>query len=107
MTMLRDRRLARRLSALTAGLAVVTAARLAAADNGFLPHAVCYLWDTSLLALHAVTDGLIGLSYVAISGTLGYLVYRARRDMPFHWIVLAFGAFIVACGMTHFMELWT
>jgi PAS domain S-box-containing protein len=73
----------------------------------FLPHAVCYLWDPSLLALHAITDLLIGTSYVAISATLGYLVYRARRDVPFHWVILAFGLFIVACGMTHFMELWT
>jgi PAS domain S-box-containing protein len=77
-------------------------------DRGsFLPHAVCYLWDTSLLALHAVSDALIGIAYVAISATLAYLVYRARRDVPFHWVFLAFGLFIVACGMTHFMELWT
>ena len=77
-----------------------------AADD-FLPHAVCYLWDRSLLAVHAVSDFLIGAAYVAISATLAYLVYRARREIPFHSIVLAFGAFIVACGATHFMELWT
>jgi PAS domain S-box-containing protein len=88
---------------------LLAGARPAEADVGkaFLPHAVCYLWDTSLLALHAVTDALIGGSYVAISATLGYLVYRARRDVPFHWVILAFGLFIVACGMTHFIELWT
>jgi PAS domain-containing protein len=81
-------------------------AREAAADD-FLPHAVCYLWDRSLLAVHAVSDFFIGSSYVVISATLAYLVYRARRDIPFHSILLAFGAFIVACGATHFMELWT
>jgi PAS domain S-box-containing protein len=75
--------------------------------DGFLPHAVCYLWDRSLLAVHATSDFLIGVSYVTISATLAYLVYRARRDIPFHSILLAFGAFIVACGATHFMELWT
>ena len=73
----------------------------------FLPHAVCYLWDRGLLALHAVTDIFIGLSYVAISTTLAVLVHRARRDIPFHWVFLAFGAFIVACGATHLMEVWT
>src|SRR5438874_1786013 len=72
-----------------------------------MPHAVCYLWDVRLLTLHAVTDILIGLSYVAISTTLGVLVMRARRDIPFHWVILAFGAFIVACGATHLMEVWT
>jgi hypothetical protein len=77
------------------------------AVKSFLPHAVCYLWDTGLLAVHAVTDAVIGTSYVVISATLGYLVYRARRDVPFHWVLVAFGAFIVACGATHFMELWT
>jgi hypothetical protein len=31
----------------------------------------------------------------------------ARRDIPFHWIFLAFGLFIIACGGTHFMEVVT
>lgn len=87
-------------------VALVAFARPTAADE-FLPHAVCYLWDRSLLALHAVTDVLIGASYVGISATLAFLVYRARRDIPFHSVVLAFGAFIVACGATHLMEVWT
>src|SRR5262249_19165281 len=30
-----------------------------------------------------------------------------RREIPFHSMFLAFGAFIVACGGTHFMEVWT
>jgi PAS domain S-box-containing protein len=94
------------LSLVTA-LAIVATRTVAFADDGFLPHAVCYLWDRSLLALHAVTDFLIGTSYVAISATLGYFVYRARRDVPFHWVILAFGTFIVACGLTHYVELWT
>jgi len=85
--------------------AAVWPSRTAADD--FLPHAVCYLWDRSLLAVHAVSDFLIGAAYVTISATLAYLVYRARREIPFHSIFLAFGAFIVACGATHFMELWT
>lgn len=37
------------------------------------------------------------------------LVYfvRKRRDVPFDWIFLMFGSFIVACGTTHVMEVWT
>lgn len=73
----------------------------------FMPHGHCYLWVPSLVALHVSADLLIGISYTAISMTLAYLVYRARREMPFHWIFLAFGLFIVACGATHFMEVWT
>jgi signal transduction histidine kinase len=75
--------------------------------NGFIPHGHCYLWKPALVWLHVTSDMLIGLSYVAISATLAYLVYKARRDIPFDWVFLAFGAFIVACGATHFMEVWT
>src|SRR5512143_908182 len=74
---------------------------------GFMPHAHCYLWQPDLMALHAVADSLIGIAYVAISCTLAFIVYRARGGIPFHWMVLAFGTFIVACGATHFMEVWT
>jgi len=42
---------------------------------------------------------------VAISLTLVYLVYRTRREIPFSWMFLAFGTFIIACGFTHFMEM--
>jgi len=73
----------------------------------FLPHAVCYSWDHRLIALHLVSDVLIWLSYVAIASTLVYLVWRARTEIPFHWVFLAFGTFIVACGFTHFMEVIT
>jgi signal transduction histidine kinase len=74
---------------------------------GFMPHAHCYLWQPDLMALHAIADSLIGVAYVAISCTLALIVYRARQGIPFHWMVLAFGTFIVACGATHFMEVWT
>ena len=76
-------------------------------SDGFMPHGHCYLWQPKLVALHVISDGLIGIAYVAISVTLAYLVYRARDDIPFSWMLLAFGAFIVACGATHFMEVWT
>jgi signal transduction histidine kinase/ActR/RegA family two-component response regulator len=80
------------------------------ASAGYLPHGHCYLWQPGLLALHGISDVLIGVSYVAISLTLGYLVWRARDHIPFRWMVVAFGVFIIACGLTHFMEvvtLWT
>lgn len=75
--------------------------------RGYAPHGFCILWDRQLLWLHVITDVLIGLAYVIIAFTLTYLVHRARRDIPFHWIPLAFGLFIVTCGGTHFMSAWT
>ncbi|MBC8078208.1 MAG: histidine kinase, partial [Chloroflexales bacterium] len=75
--------------------------------DGYAPHGYCILWQPGLLWFHVSTDGLIGTAYVAIASTLAYLVYRAHRDLPFHWVLLAFGAFIIACGGTHFMEILT
>jgi two-component sensor histidine kinase len=76
-------------------------------SNDYLPHAFCYLRRPALVWTHVTADSLIGIAYLAISVTLAYLVYKARRDIPFHWIFLAFGLFIIACGGTHFMEVVT
>ena len=73
----------------------------------FLPHAYCYLQSPGLIWTHAVADSLIGVAYLAISVTLAYLVHKAQRDIPFHWVLLAFGLFIVACGGTHLLAVVT
>src|SRR5689334_2491961 len=78
-----------------------------AGRQDFLPHSFCYLQTRSLIRLHLTSDLAIGISYVAISFTLAYLVFRARRHIPFSWMLLVFGVFIVACGGTHFMEVVT
>ena len=70
-------------------------------------HSHTEVFRPQLLTLQLASDLLIGLAYVAISSTLVYLVYRARAEIPFHWIFLMFGAFIVACGITHFMHVLT
>ena len=75
--------------------------------TNFLPHLYCYLRNPRLVWTHVIADSLIGIAYLAISITLAHLVYKARRDIPYHWMFLAFGLFIVACGGTHFMEVVT
>ncbi len=97
------------LSALCAGLLFLWPGLLPNlfTSAGFMTHQECYRQLPSLVAMHFWSDVLTGLSYLAISLTLTYLVYRARRDIPFHWVFLAFGLFIIACGGTHFMEAWT
>ncbi len=72
----------------------------------FMPHGYCYLWKPGLIWLHVLSDALIVLSYVSIPFTLVYFV-RKRRDIPFNWMFFCFGAFIIACGATHAMEIWT
>lgn len=94
---------------LLAGIFLVLSSRFAESlfATNFLPHAYCYLRKPSVVWTHVTSDALIGIAYFAISITLAYLVYRARRDIPFHWMFLAFGLFIIACGGTHFMEVIT
>lgn len=71
-----------------------------------MAHEFCYQRDPKLIWLHVVSDVLIGVAYVSISTTLAYIVYRASKGIPFNWVFLAFGLFIVSCGLTHFMEVW-
>ncbi|MEG4022831.1 PAS domain S-box protein [Microcoleus sp. S13C4] len=74
--------------------------------GGFIPHGHCYLWQTNLVGLHILSDGLIALAYYSIPIMLIYFV-RQRQDTPFQKVFLLFGAFIIACGTTHIMEIWT
>ena len=72
----------------------------------FIPHGHCYLWKSNLVGLHLISDLLIALSYYSIPITIIYFVYN-RKDVPFASIFLLFGAFIVSCGTSHLMEIWT
>jgi len=74
--------------------------------SDFMAHGYCYLWRPEIVWLHVVSDTLITLAYYSIPITLVYFV-RKRRDLPFHWMFLMFGAFILGCGTTHLMEVWT
>src|SRR6202035_879266 len=75
-------------------------------SSNFLPHGTCYLWDPRIVWLHVISDSLITLAYYSIPLALVYLV-RRRRALPFNWIFWMFGLFILSCGSTHRMEVWT
>ncbi len=71
----------------------------------FMPHGYCYMWVPGLVWLHVISDSLITLAYLSIPFTLAYFV-RKRTDLPFNWMFVCFGVFILACGATHAMEVW-
>src|SRR6266540_1460970 len=75
------------------------------AAGPFMPHGHCYLWLPELVWLHVVADALIALTYYVMPLVLVYFV-RKRQDLPFNWMFLMFGAFIIACGTTHVMSVW-
>ena len=60
----------------------------------------------SLIWLHAISDAIVGAAYLLIPISLIWF-YRRRPEIPFRWIFLVFAAFIVACGATHVIEVWT
>jgi PAS domain S-box-containing protein len=76
-----------------------------ARSEDFMPHGYCYLWNPWIVWLHVISDGLITLSYYLIPVVLIYFI-RKNRDIPFNRIFWMFGAFILACGTTHLMEIW-
>ena len=61
---------------------------------------------TGVLALHVISDGLIGVSYYSIPFTLAYFM-RKRKGLEFNWIIACFSIFIIACGTTHLMAIVT
>lgn len=75
-------------------------------SSDFMPHGYCYFWNPWILWLHVISDLLITISYYCIPLALIY-VARKRRDLPFNWMFFMFGAFILGCGTTHLMEVWT
>lgn len=70
------------------------------ASNGFLPHGYCLQWTPGLLWAYVISDSLIAVAYYSIPIALWYFV-RKRTDLPFNWIFIMFGVFILACGTTH------
>jgi hypothetical protein len=74
-------------------------------EQSFMPHGHCYLWTPAMVWLQVLSNGTIALSYVAISLTLVHFMRRAG-DLPLRFLYVAFGVFILACGFTHFMDVW-
>ncbi len=65
--------------------------------SDFMAHGYCYLWRPEIVWLDVGSDALITLAYYSIPVTLVCFVWK-RRDLPFHWIFVMFGAFILSCG---------
>ena len=72
----------------------------------YMPHGMCFLWQPELIALHVVSDSLIALAYYSIPIALIYFVLK-RTDFAFPSIFVLTGLFILACGTTHAMSVWT
>ncbi len=73
-------------------------------NTEFMPHGRCWAWEPWVVWSNVISDAVITLSYLTIGATLWWFV-RRRRDLAFNWMFLMFATFIVACGLTHAMEI--
>lgn len=74
--------------------------------QNFMPHGHCYLWSPAMVWAQVSCNLLIFLAYAAIATTLAVLVRRIK-NIPFAWVYLAFGTFILSCGLTHAFDVIT
>ena len=99
------------LRALCHGLMVASLLLLPASaiEIGF-PRCNCdgdSLWSVEgILQCQKVSDFLIAAAYFSIPLELLYFATCANL-FPFKWIVIQFGAFIVLCGLTHLLNVFT
>lgn len=75
-------------------------------DELLMLHGHWYLGKSDLIWLHVTYDSLIALFYYSISILLFYIV-RQRRELPYAGILMMFGAFSLAGGTTHLIDVWT
>lgn len=62
--------------------------------------------DELLIKYQYISDFFIALAYFSIPLELIYFVKKSSF-FPYRWVLIQFGAFIVLCGATHLINLWT
>ncbi|MEZ4705252.1 MAG: hypothetical protein R3A11_08720 [Bdellovibrionota bacterium] len=72
----------------------------------FMPHGHCYYWKPGLVWLHVLSDLVIAVSYFMIPLILVYFILK-KKTLPFYRVFYMFGLFILCCGTTHVMQIWT
>ncbi|MBI3348347.1 MAG: PAS domain S-box protein, partial [Burkholderiales bacterium] len=76
------------------------------ARSGFLPHGYCFQWSPGLLWTMVGADLAIALAYFSLPVLI--LAYvRRRPELNFGGLAALFGLFILACGATHVLDVWT
>jgi len=75
-------------------------------SSAFSPHGLCLFWEPELIWLHVLSDALIASAYFSIPFALMIFVVK-RRDLKFSWLYLSFSIFILACGVTHVLSIYT
>jgi diguanylate cyclase (GGDEF)-like protein/PAS domain S-box-containing protein len=72
----------------------------------YAPHGYCLKWNPVLLWTLVGSDALITLSYFSIPFAIWYFA-KKRPDLRERWLLVLFGLFIIACGITHLLDVLT
>jgi len=68
------------------------------------PHAVCWLWNQWLIALHFWSDLALAVAYVAIPAVIAHIAGRSgARNSPIALprVRTAIELFVLSCALTH------
>lgn len=72
----------------------------------YMPHGMCLMWEPWLVMLWVCSDLMIVTACMAIPLAI-LLVMRRRADLPHRGMITLFAAFILLCGVTHFLGIVT
>lgn len=75
-------------------------------SSGFTPHGFCINWRSDVFWAQAISDTLIAASYFSIPFAIVYFNLRVPNQR-YAWLGLLSGAFIILCGTTHALDVWT
>ena len=74
--------------------------------TGLAPHGFCIKWNPVLLWTLVGSDALIAISYFSIPFAIWFFAHK-RPDVRNHGLLVLFGLFIIACGITHLLDVVT
>jgi hypothetical protein len=63
--------------------------------------------DSTLMWTVIGSDLAIALAYFAIPLTMAVVLRHRSEDIPYPWLWVLFVTFIVACGLTHIVHVWS
>jgi len=70
-----------------------------------IPMGQAYSWQPEILWLNVISDAFIVFAYTLISLALIITIHK-RPESPHRDLVTIFGAFVLACGITHAVDIW-
>ena len=76
-------------------------------QSNFMPHGHCYFWQPDVLWLHVGSNAVTALAYLLIPIALAIFIRKNKFELPYKDLLYLSVAFILLCGTTHLMEIYT